>query len=85
MPATNPVTLPGKWSQVAFLARVIITVNKVQSPVTLATADEIIQEGVLQLKQLYGLVTSEVVIANDSKKDMFLIKWCRNNLVTYFL
>ena len=85
MPATNPVSLPGKWSQVAFLARVVITVNKVQTPVTLAIVDEIIHGGVLELKRLYGLVTSEVALVNDSKKDMFLIKWCHNNLVIYFL
>lgn len=50
MPATDQVTLPGKWSQVAFLARIVITVNKVQSPVTLAIADETIPGGVLELK-----------------------------------
>lgn len=51
--ATNPVILPGNWSQVAFLARAVITVNKIQSPVTLAIADKTTQGGVLELKWLH--------------------------------
>ena len=78
MPATNPVTPPELWSQVAFLARAVITVNKVQSPITLAVAAETVMGWMFELKWLYMVWLALEWL-------LFLIKWCQDDLITYSL